>query len=93
MNLYKISQTTNTDYDTWNAAVVMAESAEEARHIHPGGRCIWDDSPANGGWINSYDHEPARWHGWTDPVNVTVQLIGTSLSAGPNIIVASFNAG
>tara|TARA_R110000796_G_scaffold149430_2_gene266252 strand:- start:1272 stop:1523 length:252 start_codon:yes stop_codon:yes gene_type:complete len=37
MKLYKISQDTNTGYDTFRSAVVVANSAEEAQNIHPGG--------------------------------------------------------
>jgi hypothetical protein len=37
MNLYLISQDVNTDYDTYDAAVVAAETEEEARNISPRG--------------------------------------------------------
>lgn len=33
MNLYLISQDVNNDYDTYDSAVVAAESEEEARGI------------------------------------------------------------
>lgn len=35
MNLYRISQNWNTGYDTYDSAVVAAESEDEARLIHP----------------------------------------------------------
>lgn len=35
MNLYKISQDVNDDWDTFDSAVVVAESAEEAKKIIP----------------------------------------------------------
>lgn len=35
MNLYKISQDVNDDWDTFDSAVVVAESAEEANKIIP----------------------------------------------------------
>jgi hypothetical protein len=35
MNLYRISQTTNTTWDTFDSAVVAAESEEAARNTHP----------------------------------------------------------
>ena len=38
MNLYLISQTINDDYDSWDSAVVAAESAGAAREIHPDGK-------------------------------------------------------
>ncbi len=36
MNLYLISQTVNSDYDTYDSAVVVAESEDQARLILPG---------------------------------------------------------
>ena len=35
MNIYKISQGVNPDYDTYDSAIVLAESEEIARLIHP----------------------------------------------------------
>ncbi len=35
MNLYRISQTVNDEYDNFDSAVVCAESEESARNIHP----------------------------------------------------------
>ena len=38
MKLWLISQSVNNDYDTYDAAVVAAETEEEAKKIHPCGR-------------------------------------------------------
>lgn len=38
MKLYLISQTRNNDYDTYDSAVVAAESEKEAAAIHPSGK-------------------------------------------------------
>ena len=35
MKLYKISQDENNEYDTFDSAIVCAESEEEAKKIHP----------------------------------------------------------
>lgn len=35
MNIYQISQDENGDYDTFNSVVVVAESAAQAKIIHP----------------------------------------------------------
>jgi hypothetical protein len=35
MNLYKISQDSNLDYDTYDSAVVCAENEEMARNMIP----------------------------------------------------------
>lgn len=42
MHLYLISQQTNNGYDTYDSAVVAAESEEAARSIHPG-NSQWDE--------------------------------------------------
>ena len=36
MNIYKIWQKYNTDWDTYDSAIVTAETEEEARRITPG---------------------------------------------------------
>jgi hypothetical protein len=35
MKLWLISQTGNDDYDTYDSAVVAAESEDDARNVHP----------------------------------------------------------
>ena len=40
MNIYLLTQDVNVDYDTYDAAIVCAESEEEAVKIHPDGE-IW----------------------------------------------------
>ena len=37
MNLYQIYQDINIDFDTFDSAVVVANSMEEAQNIHPSG--------------------------------------------------------
>jgi hypothetical protein len=88
MNLYLIKQDTNNDYDTYDSAIVVATSEEEARTIHPAGHR----------WVSENEKWNAKWrvqNSWTNPENVEVQLIGTANSdakAG-DVILASFNAG
>ena len=41
MNIYLISQYENTGYNTYDTAVVIAESEETARLIHPSGGEEW----------------------------------------------------
>lgn len=84
MYLYLIKQDVNNNYDTYDSAVVIARSEEEAKTIHPDGS-RWDVT---------------RWAGWRsdsswcNPEDVTVQLIGTSSSGEVgDVVVASFNAG
>jgi hypothetical protein len=88
MKLYLISQETVTGYDTYDSAVVAANSVAEARNCHPDGGTL--KQYANGQERRSYLSDS-----WTNNVeDVTVQELG---KAGPKIeagvICASFNAG
>ena len=43
LKLYRISQAVNTEYDTYDSAVVVAESEDAAMEIHPDGiGAKWD---------------------------------------------------
>ena len=83
MNLYLIKQDVNNGYDTYDSAVVIASSAEEAKNIHPEG----------------YRWEGVKWSGddwgvWCEPDNVTVVLVGQASSGNiGDVIISSFNAG
>ena len=82
MKRYLISQEDNVNYDTFDKAVVCAESEDEARGIHPAHNGIDD------GW--EYDCGE-----WTKNVDlVTVQYIGEAKkNMGKCVILASFCAG
>jgi len=83
MNVYKISQNTNSGYDTFDCAIVIALNEEHAKQIHPSSDVINDMSD----WY-------ARTT-WTEPKNVDVEFIceynGQYL--GGKVLCASFNAG
>ena len=80
MNLYKIS-VSYLGYDTYDSAIVVAESRAKARMIHPDGRGLkvggdrWFDS-----WVK-------------DPKIVSVKLIGKTNLKREQVILASFNEG
>lgn len=81
MNLYRISQDVNDDYDTYDSAVVVAETEDDARLIHPSER--------------SWDGKSERWSSWSNAEDVAVQHIGIAnswLESG-TVICSSFNAG
>lgn len=84
MNLYLISQTSNNDYDTYDSAVVCAESEDAARTMHPSG----DDSA----WER---HRGVSWATWCqDPKDVSVRRIGRpAAGVKRGVVLASFNAG
>jgi hypothetical protein len=83
MKLWKISQTRNNNYDTWDAAVVAALSSDAAKLIHPSG--------AETNYVPGYGD---KYGGWAHPDNVTVEYIGEArIGMLAGVIVASFNAG
>lgn len=83
MNLYLISQDSNSDYDTFDSAVVCAESEDDARNMDPGGMKA---EPVE--WGSTYN----QW--CLTPDLVTVKLIGTAAPGMERgVVCASFNAG
>jgi hypothetical protein len=88
MNLYKISQDANSDYDTFDSAVVCAENEEIARNMNP--KSLSDkDLPNLMDWRN---HPEYFW--CESPGLVKVELIGSAAPELPQgVICASFNAG
>jgi len=82
MNIYKIEQDTNVKYDTYDSAIVIAESESKAKYIHPD----QDDEY----------YQPIDWkYEWCKPSQVTVTYIGIADPSftKPCVIVSSFNAG
>jgi len=98
VNLYLVSQTVNDGYDTYDSAVVAAESEADARLIHPGDRCQAD--VVNDRWIEHYSDGTLRvlpefLQDWASrPSRVSVQLIGVAVEGTEaGVICASFIAG
>lgn len=79
MKLWYIYQDQNNGYDTYDSAVVAAETEKDARNTHPSKYGRWgEDYPC---WANSSEHVGAR-------------LIGEALpNVSAGVICASFNAG
>ena len=77
MKIYKISQDVNTDYDTYDAAIVCAENEDEARLINP-----------NEKWNDTY----TTWAKTPDQVTV-IEIGNANENQKKGIILASFNAG
>jgi hypothetical protein len=92
VKLYKISQTVNNEYDTYDSAVVAAEDEEEARHVRMD-TCYYLGDTLYMKLNDGTEVEQSEWD-WAHPKDVQVQYIG---EAAPTIvagvIVASFNAG
>jgi hypothetical protein len=93
MKLWLISQDVNNDYDTYDSAVVIAETEEDARRIIPSDYHEWgEDDEVH---YNYSDKGRTDYHGWAfHPDQVKVKYIGEAspdLTSG--IVVASFRAG
>jgi hypothetical protein len=81
MRLWLIEQSANDDWDTYDSAIVAAETEEAARQTHP----------SNGpGWTGEQDEFPT----WAySPSQVRVKQIGIGLpGTKAGVICASFNA-
>lgn len=98
MKIWLISQTENNGYDTYDSAVVAAETSEEAKRIGPDGSSKWslrtepgDDSPSWGWFGNGRGSETS----WAISLEaVSVKYIGEAgAGTGKGVILASFNAG
>jgi hypothetical protein len=84
LNIYLISQSERSSYDTFDSAVVIASSKNAARQIHPHGCDSIAEWLRNDTWASS-------------PEQVTAILIGSSNPDAQwkegDVICASFNAG
>jgi hypothetical protein len=92
MKLYRISQSVNNDYDTYDSAVVAAETGEKARNTHPSGHGIVDWEKAVGLVRGKHKYYSGTWCWNID--DVQVEYIGEAdknVKAG--VVVASYNAG
>lgn len=100
MNLYRISQTKITGYDTYSDAVVCAACEADAKQMHPRG-CTWvyDELYSSYGWYEDYDPKygvdcATRHSDWPAAEHVQVELIGTARDGLPaGVVCASFHAG
>ena len=97
MNLYLITQDVNTNYDTFDSAVVVASCEDDAKLIHPS-PCY---GTVDGGWKWFAPCAPyleactaPGTECWCAAEDVKVRLIGeaTGQEAG-SVICSSFNAG
>jgi hypothetical protein len=78
MKIYRLTQSENTGYDTYDTVIVVAATEEKARQI----------TPNNMGFSNLW----SSWA--SDPENVTAELIGTTkLFKAGTVLCTSFNAG
>ena len=100
MNLYLLTQTVNNNYDTFDSAVVAAETEEKARLIHPRGdreysSLVHDWYREGTGGVRYYDGKHSAWAPEWAPIDkVEVTHLGTAKpGTKKGVICASFNAG
>ena len=81
--LYRIWQDVNGGYDTYDSAIVVARSEDEARKIHP--------RACNHG----RDWTKDEWavDEWAMPDDVGVEQLGTTRMRVGTVVCASYNAG
>jgi hypothetical protein len=93
MRLWIISQTDNDDYDTYDCAVVAAETEQEARLTSPS-HYKWIDGKWRYQRTDGSEIVEEYRTTWTTPDKVKVELIGEAVEGTQQgIILASFNAG
>ena len=83
MKLWRISQEDRSGYDTFDSAVVAAETEEEAKLMHPhdGHDITKDKNESYGTWVNR-------------PQLVTAEYFGVAReTTEKGVVTASFNAG
>jgi len=94
MNIYLISQRVNNGYDTYDSAVVAAETEEQARMIYPtserglGLKC-------NAEWkLMEEEDKDYYMFEWCARKDVVVEFIGVAKEGTPvGCICSSYNAG
>lgn len=94
MYIFLISQTENDDYDTYDAAIVIAPDEDWARTMHPAGSDRYPDYDPWGMAISMWASSPGK---------VKVERIGEYIPTDkekedldalqPRFILKSFNAG
>lgn len=98
MNLYLISQEENQSYDTYDSAVVAAESESEARTIDPANSDYYEWDTESESWQFVY-HDGTKIKqkrgDWANRLeNIKVTLLGKAdPSIKKGVVCASFNAG
>lgn len=75
------------EYDTYEAAIVVAENENVARNIHPSGKGFLDDLEAGSSHIDPYSD-------WVVFDNVKATLIGLAAwGSKRGVLLSSFHAG
>lgn len=95
MKLWLIYQNVNNGYDTYDSAVVAAESEELAKCTFPS-ECILKRTWNGSSWTYQSLDGSVRadnYRDWTAPDNVQVEFLADGYSGPAGVICSSFNAG
>ena len=97
LNIYRLSQTVNNDYDTYDSMVVAAENADIAKRIIPQSTLMGPGEiiPIADSDLSTVE-DPKTWDEgyWANPAFIKVEYVGKAdPSMSRCIICASFNAG
>ncbi len=94
MNLYRLTQEVNNDYDTYDSCIVAAKTEDEARLIHPDEDITLCDEK---GFYITYPNISKKSYcncAWCKPQDVKVELLGIAdKTVSQGVVLASFNAG
>ena len=92
MNIYKLSQTTNYGYNTFESCVVIAENKKEAVKVHPNGYQNWDTRGQKS--EDNCVYENFDIDDWAEIQHIKVELIGIadeSLDTEIKVVCTSYN--
>ena len=92
MNIYKLSQTTNYGYNTFESCVVIAENKKEAVKVHPNGYQNWDTRGQKS--EDNCVYENFDIDDWAEIQHINVELIGIadkSLDTEIKVVCTSYN--
>jgi len=97
MNIYLITAKNHGGYDTYNSAVVVAESEDAARVTSPSDYYRWIDGQWHFVFVDGRS-EPVSRDDWPsnplDPGVIEVRLVGTAAPGSESgVVCASFDAG
>jgi hypothetical protein len=97
LSIYKVWQTVNNIFDTYDSAVVVAESEEEARRISPSGKINSNYGIDDGTIFYKFEPDCNEYYcgTWVEKEeDVNVEYLGRAKEgAAKGVLLASFNAG
>lgn len=89
MKIFKVERADSIGWDEFDSFVVVAESEDRARCIHPNSCYVWND----GKWENP-KYPSGRYDGWPSPDQLLVEYLGEACKEQKEgVVLASFNAG